>query len=142
MISEGHTLPPDNPFSPNVTAAALYIQSCMIRRAQDFDLPREPLAPSCWIAFLNHCGLRPFAVRSPHVTAVTICHEYFGWMMVFDRSAPPIRQCRYMAHELAEYLMASMETDDAPCSHHPPGLPVSEWRHAVSNEVVRLIFDC
>lgn len=146
IMPDGPALPPDSlriacSGFPNVTDAALYIQSYMIRRAQEFDLPRDLLSPNCWIAFLNHCGLKPFAVRSSHVTAVTLWHEYFGWMMIFDRSAPLNRQCRYMAHELSEFLMASLETDDAPCPERPQGMTLGEWRHAVSNEVVRLVFD-
>jgi hypothetical protein len=109
-------------------------------RAQSYPDAGELGSPECWAAFLRHCGARLLPAPGS-LDAVALHHGRHGWFVIYNADASPERLCRMFAHELAEIVFTEMDTPSDPCPHRPDEVPLSVWRHLVSEQVVRLIFD-
>lgn len=129
------------PSSPGIRAAAGVIKSYVEQMADTYEPIGGKYVPECWGKFLQHCGLRVCGIVSEDFEAVTVHHARKGWVVVFDRTASPLRQCHCLAHELSEFLLATLDTEDIAhpdCTAHACQC---DWRHSVSEEFVRMVFD-
>jgi deoxycytidylate deaminase len=90
-----------------------------------------------WIEAARIHGIRCVGVRNVrNFKALLVEEAHAGWLLLFDRCASERDQCRYLCHELAEFIQLTREL---PCSY-VPGYPcVAAARHAVACEVTRIV---
>jgi hypothetical protein len=129
-----------NTSKADINEAASLIASEMRRHSYEMGGTPSRDNPGCWLALSAFCNLRPFAVCDPKTTVGAMDHIQLGWIIVFNRSEPQDRLCRRLCHELAVYLLATLNTPHQPCHLRADDPPVCKWRHAVAQRVEEIVF--